>query len=154
MLAAASNRTTPEVIELLIKSGQKVNPQDYIGASALMYASYSGNTAVLAKLINFGGDFGAEDLIGKTILHYAAEGGQVENVKYLVEVNGRSVYLIDKDKRWTALHYAAINDHLDVVKYLLSQKASINAEDINGKTPFQIAKSKAIKDYLTSVGGR
>ena len=42
-------------------------------------------------------------------------------------------------KKWTPLHCAAMVGDVDLVRILLDFKAEIEAEDENGRTPFQIA---------------
>jgi len=39
----------------------------------------------------------------------------------------------------TALHLAALNGHYSVVEYLVNQKADINAKNLEGKTPLELA---------------
>jgi len=57
----------------------------------------------------------------------------------------------------TPLHFAAQNGYLSVVEYLVNQKADINAKNMDGKTPLELAinnwKSN-VEDFLKRKGGQ
>ena len=87
---------------------------------------------------------------GMTVLHYAARGNKLDVVQWLVEHGKANVEAIDKYGR-TVLHYAARWNELDVVQWLVEHGADVNATDIDGKTPINLAeeqKDKKITEYL------
>lgn len=48
----------------------------------------------------------------------------------------------------SALHIACLNGDLDTVKFLVDQGADLNAKDINGLTPVQIACDNCHMDVV------
>jgi len=52
-------------------------------------------------------------------------------------------------KRWSALHQAAFSGNADAVRFLLDHNAPTDAENSDGKTPFDVAKNEKVRSVLT-----
>ena len=70
LYAASKEKTTPAVIQALIKVGAGANAKGTKNKTALMYAAEAGNTAVVEALLKAGADPKAEDANGKTYKDY------------------------------------------------------------------------------------
>ena len=58
---------------------------------------------------------------------------------------------------WTPLHYAVAMSHKEIAEELLVNGADVNAKDIGGDTPLDVAMSgndKKIADLLRKLGGQ
>lgn len=62
---------------------------------------------------------------GDTILHFAARHGQLDILRYLTEIVGMNVELVNRDYK-RPLHEAASMGHRDCLLYLLEQRAAID----------------------------
>ena len=70
LYAASGTKTTPAVIQALVKLGASPNSRGERNKTALMYAAGSGNEAVVKTLLKAGADPKAVDAEGKTYLDY------------------------------------------------------------------------------------
>ena len=70
LYAASGTKTTPEVIQALVKLGASPNSRGAKNKTALMYAAESGNGAVVKALLKAGADPAAVDADGKTYKDY------------------------------------------------------------------------------------
>lgn len=70
LYAASKAKTTPAVVQALIKIGASANTKGAKNKTALMYAAEAGNTAVVDALLKAGADPKAEDASGKTYMDY------------------------------------------------------------------------------------
>lgn len=70
LYAASGTKTTPAVVQALIKVGAGANTKGSKNKTALMYAAESGNTAVVDALLKAGADPKAVDSDGKTYKDY------------------------------------------------------------------------------------
>lgn len=72
-------------VELFVKSGAKLDATDKDGWTALMWASWSGLTAVAAELLNSGASPAPADKQGNTALTLAAMRGEAGIVQLLLD---------------------------------------------------------------------
>lgn len=97
-----------------------------------------GWTLLMAEIERVSYQGNADNAIVKSILYHGAD------------VNAKN------EAGWTALHHAANLDQLETVKMLVKAGANINARDIEGKTPLDIAKKSdfepvRVQKYLQSL---
>jgi cytohesin len=84
----------------------------------------------------------------------AAEKGNIEAVKQHLDA-GADVNAQDNDIRWTPLHVAAAFGHKEIVELLIAKDADVNAKDVAGRTPLDLAKRyPGIIDLLRKHGGK
>ncbi len=108
MATAASTEAPIEIGKLLLEKGAKVNAKDWLGWTALMYASYYGQTELAKLLMNKGAEVNAKSNTGWTPLMYAAYTGQIAIGKLLIE-NGADVNAKTREGQ-TALSIAVSRD--------------------------------------------
>ena len=131
------------------------------GKTPLHYACEFGNISIIQYLLAKGANINAkEDNYGKTPLHYASyfgksnynsSEGQNQHMLQIVEClvsHGADIEAKETLMERTPLHWAAKNGIISLVNFLLSKGANKNAKDINGKTPYEIARNDEIKDLL------
>jgi len=83
---------------------------------------------------------------GLTALHQSAIDGNLECAKALVE-KGADVNCTDCES-WTPLHAAVMNECTEFVRFLITSGASPNLKNDAGETPYDMAKSRAIRKML------
>jgi len=107
------------------------------GFTALHFASFSGNLAMMRLLIEHGGEIHAKNKQSINLLHVAAQGDQPAALTFLrhkgLDINSR-----DK-KESTPLHWAAFSGAELALSYILSWEADVDAQDIKGLTPLHLA---------------
>ncbi|KAG5580887.1 hypothetical protein H5410_051514 [Solanum commersonii] len=96
----------------------------------------------LKNVIASGADKDEEDSEGRTVLHFACGYGEV-----LLEA-GAEVDALDKNKN-TALHYAAGYGRKECVALLLENGAAVTLQNLDGKTPIDVAKLNNQNEVLT-----
>ena len=76
LMEAASH--SPNVADLLIRSGANLNARDVCGGTALMTAARGGSVEIVRKLIKAGANVNAKDNVGQTALACAIASGHTE----------------------------------------------------------------------------
>ena len=84
ILMRVAGKGGPEIAEVLIENGAKVNFKGKDGASALTIAAEKGNLGVARVLLAKGADINIRTDHGDTALMYGAEYGQTEIVRLLL----------------------------------------------------------------------
>ncbi|XP_034681499.1 ankyrin repeat domain-containing protein 2B-like isoform X1 [Vitis riparia] len=97
-----------------------------------------GDVEGLKNALASGADKDEEDSEGRTALHFACGYGEVKCAQILVEA-GATVDALDKNKN-TALHYAAGYGRKECVALLLENGAAVTLQNMDGKTPIDVAK--------------
>ncbi|KAL4580702.1 hypothetical protein LXL04_016903 [Taraxacum kok-saghyz] len=105
-----------------------------------------GDVEGLKKVLESGGDKDEEDSEGRTALHFACGYGEVKCAQVLLEA-GAKVDALDKNKN-TALHYAAGYGRKECVALLLDNGAAVTLQNMDGKTPIDVAKLNNQNDVL------
>ncbi|XP_024959370.1 ankyrin repeat domain-containing protein 2B-like isoform X1 [Cynara cardunculus var. scolymus] len=105
-----------------------------------------GDVEGLKKALESGADKDEEDSEGRTALHFACGYGEVKCAQVLLEA-GTKVDALDKNKN-TALHYAAGYGRKECVALLLDNGAAVTLQNMDGKTPIEVAKLNNQNDVL------
>ncbi|KAM3625203.1 uncharacterized protein V6R79_008651 [Siganus canaliculatus] len=128
----------PMVIQLM-RYGADPTIADGEGYRALHLAILFQHMAIAAYLIAKGQEVDGPDCNGQTPLMLAAQkiiGPEPTN--FLIK-NNASVSAVDKVNRNTPLHCAVLAGNVDAAHILLEAGASVDAENINGHTPIDLA---------------
>ncbi|KVH93479.1 ankyrin repeat domain-containing protein 2B-like [Cynara cardunculus var. scolymus] len=105
-----------------------------------------GDIEGLKKALESGANKDEEDSEGRTALHFACGYGEVKCAQALLEA-GAKVDALDKNKN-TALHYAAGYGRKECVSLLLDNGAAVTLQNMDGKTPIDVAKLNNQNDVL------
>ncbi|KAM1044180.1 hypothetical protein ACFX2J_035156 [Malus domestica] len=105
-----------------------------------------GDVEGLKAALASGADKDEEDSEGRTALHFACGYGEVKCAQVLLEAGAR-VDALDKNKN-TALHYAAGYGRKECVALLLENGAAVTLQNMDGKTPIDVAKLNNQNDVL------
>lgn len=147
-LIAAAELGSKKIVDLLIKSGSKIQAEDTFGNTALHYAAEQGHKEVARLLIDVQSDLEKQSKNGQTPLIMSSRNGHQELVTLLVQ-KGASWQKQDHAGR-TALHAAAENGHLSIVKLLTDLGSDQMLHDTWGRTPIMCA-SGHIEAYSTQA---
>lgn len=131
-----------EEVKALFAQGVDIFARNYLGYTALHYASRNKDTRILEFLLRKKGKIDDLSNEGKTPLHCACEESLLEVMKVLVE-KGAHVHAITTTKL-TALHFVAGGQHdaPDVEKainFLVNKKCNVNSLDKDKRTPLHVA---------------
>ncbi|GMH24401.1 hypothetical protein Nepgr_026244 [Nepenthes gracilis] len=106
--------------------------------SVVHHTASVGNVEGLKNALASGANIDEEDAEGRTALHFACGYGEVKCAQVLLEA-GAKVDALDKNKN-TALHYAAGYGRKECVALLLESGAAVTLQNLDGKTPIDVAK--------------
>ncbi|KAJ0028075.1 hypothetical protein Pint_36540 [Pistacia integerrima] len=106
--------------------------------SIVHHTASVGDVEGLKAALASGADKDEEDSEGRTALHFACGYGEVKCAQILLEA-GANVDALDKNKN-TALHYAAGYGRKECVALLLENGAAVTLQNMDGKTPIDVAK--------------
>lgn len=108
------------------------------GFTALHYASYHGNPAMIDLLLTAGADMYAINDCGINMLHVAAQGDSPYSIAFFLRHSFLGINSIDRSGS-TPLHWACISHSHAVVRFLLAWGADVERTDIVGYTPMHLA---------------
>ncbi|WVY99317.1 hypothetical protein V8G54_025387 [Vigna mungo] len=114
--------------------------------SIVHHTASVGDVEGLKTALASGADKDEEDSEGRTALHFACGYGEVKCAQVLLEA-GAKVDALDKNKN-TALHYAAGYGRKECVALLLENGAAVTLQNMDGKTPIDVAKLNNQNDVL------
>jgi len=141
MLAAASqSKSSCEILAMLIEHKADILAQDVSGWTAFLHACRNGQTETVKFLLEQGVDPTDLTADNQTSLMLALIEGKLDLVRLLVMQKTVASQIVCKDSHgWTSLHHCAKHGSFENAKLLLDQAASINAKDIDIKTPLAVA---------------
>ena len=172
-----------EIVKLLVEKGADINarvsyPPDgkWEGGTALHYAIES-DLEIAKFLIEKGADANIHDFEGQSPLDRALDLIGEEEAKSLFSANknislsfaiaeknleagealikeGADINQTGHHKSNTFLHLTAGVGNLKLVKLCVEKGANVNRKNDMQKTPLDYTKSKEIRDYLKSQGGK
>lgn len=111
-----------------------------LGATALHWATGTGNLPLTTLLVEAGADVNSPDRSGNTPLKRAVHMGQLETARWLL-AHGADAN-VAASNGLTALHAAVIRNWPEMVDLLLAQGADTAVSDSNGRTPRDWAAAK------------
>nr|DAD34002.1 TPA_asm: hypothetical protein HUJ06_004642 [Nelumbo nucifera] len=114
--------------------------------SSVHHTASIGDVEGLKNLLASGADKDEQDSEGRTALHFACGYGEVKCAQVLLEA-GATVDALDKNKN-TALHYAAGYGRKECVAILLENGAAVTLQNLDGKTPIDVAKLNNQQEVL------
>ena len=140
--AAGGKKDCPEVCEILLKHGAKMDAVDEDGNQPLQWACKWGHVETGNLLLSCGADTNAVNKCGQTPLHTAASGES--------DCPELCVILLKRDARINAvdehgnqpLHLACKQWHTKTVNLLLSHSADVRAIDGNGHSPVLLCSKR------------
>ena len=151
--AAVQNSRNAELVLALLSAGAEIDARDNNGWTPLFYASAVGKVDAIRALLAAGADVtvkatGAEAAL--TPLHHAASNGHELAVIALLDagadVNARS------ELGNSSLHRAAARGHEGIVGALLHAGADRAVMDVQGRTPFDVARGLEGTEVLRQLG--
>jgi len=153
-LHTASRCSQDDLVRFLLDHGADPSASYDQNETALHHASHGGGPGVVRLLLDHGSDMNVRGKLGWDPLSNTAGGrysdgwtpfhrAVIYGSKEVVEVfldYGADPNAPDR-AHMTALHLATLNGRLEIVKTLLARGANPRARTIEGKTPFEVAKT-------------
>lgn len=149
LLDIASSIGNLEMIDLLEPWNPDANAKTKTDQTALHFASSKGHADVVRKLLAepFKASARNKDRLNIVPLHRAAAIGSMPIVKLLIEAKS-PLNLSDSTGGWTPLHHAMAEGHGDVAVALVKAGADLDKQDLEGKTPKDVAADAKTLKYV------
>jgi ankyrin repeat protein len=148
--------TDPDVAALLLRAGADPNARNRARwRTPLHVAAAAGRAAVVAALLaHERTDASARDADGLKPLHVAAAAGHAAVVSRLLAAPASGGVGALDDLNRTPLHHAADGGDRNVAELLLACRASVGAQDVDGRTPLDFARDDGMRALLLAGGRR
>jgi len=164
-VATLANR--PEIVELLLSSGARLNVHDRRGNTPLHLACQNGLKQITCIMLDAVTNCVTSDLLcldqhieltnfdGETCLHLAASRNEIEIIEMLVKKYNADLAIQDSRSGATILHKAIIDFNVERVESILKLKTHCNRGDYAGHKPSDTIKilrnSKLTQSQLTKL---
>jgi ankyrin repeat protein len=155
-LHAAAWYNETQILDLLIRSGAKVDAVGHKQVTALHFAANSNHLACIERLLAAGADPNRhEAVLSATPLGMSVEHGNINAVKALLQAGANGQVLDPKKSKTTAYHVAAVYGHAKIIRLIhaskASKKPSVNALDDKAQTPLVVAILKNKPEAVASL---
>ena len=157
-LFQAISQRNHDMVKVLLQNGANVNETGELGWTALMQASYLGDSAVVSTLLNRKVDHINERKM--SALMFAAQCKHAEVVTLLLKaganvnlkgVYGQTALMIAIEDRYYDLQDPNSHKIVQTVKALLDGGADVNLEDDDGTSPLLAAVGKVGRQWQQEV---
>lgn len=137
-LHLAIEKKSMPVIDMLLKSGARIDDVDKEGKSALHHAVDTKDGSIVKLLLDKGANIGiTENLHGQSVLHFAVKNGSVEIAQLLLDY-GADVN--SKDKEGQSVLYASVQrGSLSLVKLIVKHHPNSNDDGTKSSRPLVAA---------------
>ena len=142
--AAASQEGCPELCQLLIGKGAKVNAMDGNGDTSLQVALQKGNVKTAELLLDNGADCKVLNRADETVLHLLCKGG-VDRHELCEDLISRGVSPRQADRENNSPMHLALKNKLHKTFYLLFKQCGVSTVD---DLPKMNIKDNDISDLL------
>ena len=150
-LLDSSDGSETEILQILIKSGAKINISDKYGITPLHLVSFKGQDEYMSILLQNNVDINAYDKFNRIPLNYAIMEGQLNSAYYLLE-SGSNINTKDIDGN-TLLHYAVSSKGNSLLFSIMLIDRKINLNEINneGDTALMLIAKKIPKENVRLI---
>lgn len=135
----------PEILELLIGSGLKVNFD-----TTLLKAITEGKEKIIPLLIKKGARPNIMNSYGQPAIWLATTKGKISAVKSLLE-GGAVTNVADSQNKTTPLIVAAYRGYKEILKLLIDSKANLELSDKNGLTALAYAVTRGSPETVETL---
>ncbi|CAD5119853.1 DgyrCDS8437 [Dimorphilus gyrociliatus] len=151
-LLHACRRGRLDVADILIANKSNVNARTKHGTSALVLAARGGHSLVVKSLLDAGVETWPQTAVDVTVceisaLMAASQKGHHSVVRLLLD-KGADVNARAPSTGVSALSFAALSSNVSCCEILVQRGADPDQYDVNGRTPYYLARHKSVKDYL------
>lgn len=137
-MAARQGNSYPEICQLLIEHGARIDVRDYSGAQPLHWAARSNCVPVCELLLQSGADIEALNATGWSPLHSAVAAGAMETAMLLI-AHGADLQTVDL-RLDTLLHNAAKTGGVKMCLLMLDSGIDVQAKNGQGETAQALAQ--------------
>lgn len=125
-------------------SDQSIDVEDNYKRTALLNASFSGESTILNWLINQGANLSHQDVNGYTALHFCAQEGHIDCAKLLLN-NSADPNILDahgNSPAWVAVMNWDGGKNFDLLKLLVEHGADLQLKNAAGRSVMELLPEK------------
>ncbi len=148
-LHAAAINNKKEAVELLISNKADIEAKSVILRTPLHTALLSNKENAINVLLSHEANANAVDLYGMSALHCAVSGNCNSSILSTLIDKGVNINAVDNNGL-TPIHLAAKIGNVAALRLLKQRGADLTIQDLNGKTPKDLAISDNIHQFLIS----